>query len=155
MSDADALRDLLERDAITRLMARYADRIDANDPVGAAACFAPDGIGVYWGDYRGREAIAERLTGILAGFHATSHHLTNVQIELTGESTARAQSYVYAFHRLKGTMEQMHYWGRWVDEVEKGEGEWLFARREVVGIGSFTPGVEATPDDHPGHPGRL
>ncbi|MCY3604020.1 MAG: nuclear transport factor 2 family protein [Chloroflexi bacterium] len=155
MSDADALRDLLERDAITRLMVRYADRIDANDPVGAAACFAPDGLGVYWGDSRGREAIAERLTGILAGFHATSHHLTNVHIELTGETTARAQSYVYAFHRLKGSMEQMHYWGRWVDEVEKVDGEWLFSRREVVGIGSFTPSVEATPADHPGHPGRL
>lgn len=155
MPDADALRDLLERDTITRLMVRYADRIDANDPVGAAACFAPDGLGVYWGDYRGPEAIAERLTGILAGFHATSHHLTNVQIELTGETTARAQSYVYAFHRIKGSMEHTHYWGRWVDELTKVEGEWLFARREVVGIGSFTPGVEATPSDHPGHPGRL
>ena len=155
MADAEALRDLLERDAITRLMVRYADRIDANDPVGAAACFAPDGVGVYWGDYRGREAIAERLTGILAGFHATSHHLTNVQIELTSATTARAQSYVYAFHRIKGSFEQMHYWGRWVDEIEKVDGEWLFARREVVGIGSVAPGVEAGPDDHPGHPGRL
>ena len=155
MADDGALRELLERDAITRLMARYADRIDANDPVGAAACFAPDGIGVYWGDYRGREAIAERLTGILAAFHATSHHLTNVQIEVTGETTARAQSYVYAFHRLKDTFQHMHYWGRWVDELEKVDGEWLFARREVVGVGSLTPGVEGNPDDHPGHPGRL
>jgi len=155
MSDADALRELLERDAITRLMVRYADRIDANDPVGAAACFAPDGLGVYWGDHRGREAIAERLTGILAGFHATSHHLTNVQIQLTGETTARAQSYVYAFHRLKDTFQHMHYWGRWVDELTKVDGEWLFARREVVGVGSLTPGVEGSPDDHPGHPDRL
>ncbi len=152
MADASALSELLDRDAITRLMVRYADRIDANDPAGAAACFAPDGLGVYWGDYRGREAIAERLTGILAGFHATSHHLTNVQIELTGETAARAQSYVYAFHRIKDTFEHMHYWGRWVDELVKVEGEWLFARREVVGVGSLTPGVEGSPD---GHPGRL
>ena len=155
MVDDSALRELLDRDAITRLMARYADRIDANDPVGAAACFAPEGVGVYWGDYHGREAIAERLTGILAAFHATSHHLTNVQIEVTGETTARAQSYVYAFHRLKDTFQHMHYWGRWVDELEKVDGEWLFARREVVGVGSLTPGVEDSPDDHPGHPGRL
>ena len=155
MADDGALRELLERDAITRLMSRYADRIDANDPAGAAACFAPEGVGVYWGDYCGREAIAERLTGILAAFHATSHHLTNVQIELTGETTAWAQSYVYAFHRLKDTFQHMHYWGRWVDELEKVDGEWLFARREVVGVGSLTPGVEGSPDDHPGHPGRL
>lgn len=155
MADTTELTALLERDAITRLMARYADRIDANDPAGAAACFAPDGVGVYWGDYRGREAIAERLTGILSAFHATSHHLTNVQIELTGETTARAQSYVYAFHRMKDTFEHMHYWGRWVDALAKVDGEWLFARREVVGVGSLTPGVEAGPEDHPGHPGRL
>ena len=79
----------------------------------------------------------------------------HVQIEVTGETTARAQSYVYAFHRLKDTFQHMHYWGRWVDELEKVDGEWLFARREVVGVGSLTPGVEGSPDDHPGHPGRL
>ena len=136
-------------------MVRYPDRIDTNDPVGAAACFAPDGLGMYWGEYRGREAIAERLTGILAAFHATSHHLTNVQLELTSETTARAQSYVYAFHRYKETFQHMHYWGRWVDELIKIGGDWLFARREVVGVGNLVPGKAGSPDDHPGHPGRL
>lgn len=45
-----AARDLAEKQAIHDLMAHYADRIDANDPEGAAACFAADGIGVYWQD---------------------------------------------------------------------------------------------------------
>ena len=56
-----ALQEMIEARAIEQLMIRYIDRVDANDPVGAAACFAEDGLGVYWGDYRGREAIAERL----------------------------------------------------------------------------------------------
>ncbi len=49
----------------------------------------------------------------------------------------------------------MHYWGRWVDELTKIEGEWLFARLEVVGVGNLVPGEPGSPDDHPGHPGRL
>ena len=150
----DPVQLLLEKQAITDLMVEYADRIDANDPVGSAACFAEDGIGVYWGDYVGREAIAERLRGILAGFLATSHHLSNIAIEVDGEA-ATAQSYVYAFHRIRPGGEPMHYWGRWVDQLKKVDGRWYFARREVVGIGSLNPGNPPFDLRHPGHPGRV
>lgn len=149
-----SLQELSDRREIEDLMIRYADRIDANDPDGAAACFAPDGIGNYWGIEKGREAIAERLRGILRGFTATSHHLTNLKIEIAGDS-ATAQSYVYAFHRLRTTGEPMHYWGRWVDRLVLVDGEWLFAERTVVGVGSINPGSPPRDLDHPGHPGRL
>jgi ketosteroid isomerase-like protein len=154
MSTERIILELAEKQAIYELMAHYADRIDANDPAGAAACFAEDGLGVYWQDCIGPKAIEERLIGILDRFHATSHHLSNVQIKLTGETTATAQAYVYAFHRVKADMENpMHYWGRWVDELKKVGGEWKFKRREVVGIGSIARGSDDL--DHPGHPGRL
>jgi uncharacterized protein (TIGR02246 family) len=156
MSDTErTVRELADKKAIYKLMAHYADRIDANDPEGAAACFARDGVGVYWQECVGPQAIAERLTGILAHFHATSHHLSNVQIRLNGE-TATAQSYVYAFHRVKADMDKpMHVWGRWVDRLKKEDGQWKFAHREVVSVGSI--GSVRVPNDldHPGHPGRL
>ncbi len=142
----------IEKLAIHELMARYAERIDAKDPAGAVACFAQDGVGVYWGEYRGREAIEARLTEILDAFLATSHHLSNILITLDGER-ATALSYVYAFHRLAGSREPMHYWGRWVDALVKRDGQWLFARREVVGVGSM--GSARGDFSHPGHPGRL
>lgn len=151
----DIVRDLADKQAIHELMAHYADRIDANDPAGAAACFAEDGIGVYWQECIGPKAIAERLTGILAHFHATSHHLSNVQIRLSGD-TATAQSYVYAFHRVVEAPDKpMHVWGRWVDELARIDGQWKFKRREVVSVGSI--GSVRVPNDldHPGHPGRL
>jgi hypothetical protein len=151
--DDDGIRTLLDERAIERLMVRYADRIDADDPVGAAACFAPDGLGVYWGDYRGRAAIAERLDGILARFTATSHHLTNMAATIDGDR-ATAQSYVYAFHRLAGSGDFLHVWARWVDELARIDGEWLFTRREVVGVGSFAEGDVDRDRFHPGHPGR-
>ncbi len=154
-----ALQELLDVHAIQQLMVRYADRIDANDPEGAAACYTEDGIGEYWGTFRGRKEISDVLSVILSMFSATSHHLTNTSISLDGDQ-ATAMSYVYAFHRMAGTDEPLHYWGRWVDRLERTDEGWLFAQREVVGIGSIEPesfqtGANSPISVHPGHPGRL
>ena len=154
MTGDQALQEILDHHAITKLMNRYIDRIDANDPQGAAACFAEDGVGVYWGDYQGREAIAERLTGILAAFDATSHHLSNVLLDIDGDR-ATGLAYVYAFPRYAENFEPMHYWGRWVDELQRVDGQWLFMRREVVGVGQIMKGDPPPAEPFPGHPGRL
>jgi ketosteroid isomerase-like protein len=154
-----AVQELLDIHAIQQLMIRYADRIDANDPEGAAGCFAEDGVGKYWGDCEGRKAIAERLGFILSLFSSTSHHLSNTSIQLEGDQ-ATAMSYVYAFHTLADGGEPVHYWGRWIDRLIRTDEGWLFAEREVVGVGSIAP-KHADPDlmspgsVRPGHPGRL
>jgi 3-phenylpropionate/cinnamic acid dioxygenase small subunit len=149
-----ATQELLDFRAIEQLMVRYADRIDANDPEGAAACFAEDGIGKYWGECRGRKEIAARLSKILDLFSATSHHLSNVSIHLDGDR-ATAMSYVYAFHRMADTGDPLHYWGRWVDRLVRVDEGWRFAEREVVGIGSIEPNDAARDRAQPGHPGRI
>jgi len=149
-----ATQDLLNFRDIEQLMVRYADRIDANDPEGAAACFAEDGIGKYWGECRGRKEIAARLGKILDLFSATSHHLSNVSIHLDGDR-ATAMSYVYAFHRMADTGDPLHYWGRWVDRLVRVDEGWRFAEREVVGIGSIEPNDAGRDRAQPGHPGRL
>ena len=150
----NALKDLLDIHAIEQLMIRYAERIDANDPEGAAACFTKDGIGNYWGIYKGRQEIAKRLGYILTLFTSTSHHLTNTSIKLNGDS-ATAMSYVYAFHTMADSGEPMHYWGRWVDRLQRTEEGWRFAQREVVGVGSIEPEGGHRDRVQPGHPGRL
>ncbi len=154
-----AVQELLDIHAIQQLMVRYADRIDANDPEGAAACYTEDGIGEYWGTFQGRKEISEVLSVILSLFSTTSHHLTNTSIKLEGDQ-ATAMSYVYAFHRMINTDEPLHYWGRWVDQLKRTDEGWLLARREVVGIGHIE--TEKSQADgvslafvHPGHPGRL
>lgn len=142
---------------IRALMVAYCDRIDANDPAGAAAFFAPDGIGHYWGEYRGPAAITERLVEILDEFSATSHHLSNVAVTWhpTDPDKATAQSYVYAFHRRRADGSSFHYWGRWVDELVRTRHGWRFHRREVVGTGGYEPGDRRRNRSFPGHPGRL
>lgn len=154
MNHDDRVRELLDAHDIEQLMIHYIDRIDANDPHGAAECFTSDGIGIYWGEYQGHAAIAERLTGILDGFTATSHHLTNVQPVVTGD-TATSLAYVYAFHRRTGSGDWLHVWGRWIDELRRENGQWRFARREVALVGSMLPGDTEHDRAHPGHPGRL
>lgn len=153
MTPEEKIQKIVDKHEIYDLMVHYAERIDAKDPAGAAACFAEDGIGVYWGDYKGPKAIAERLTWILDQFAASSYHLSNVQIKLDRDK-ATSLSYLYAYHRLVETNEPTHYWGRWIDALRKDKGRWLFTRREVVGVGSM-----GTVDDDltglAGHPGRL
>ncbi|MFC1822113.1 nuclear transport factor 2 family protein [Thermodesulfobacteriota bacterium] len=152
--DEKVLQEMLDERAIKQTMYRYLDRIDANDPEGAAACFAEDGVGKYWGDFKGRKAIAERLTRILDMFASTSHHISNISIKLKGD-TATALSYAYAFHRMTDSGEPMHFWGRWVDRfVKTGEG-WLFSEKEVVGVGSLEPDGADKDRNYPGHPGRI
>jgi ketosteroid isomerase-like protein len=151
-----AVARLLDERAIERLMADYCDRIDANDPAGAASCFANDGIGHYWGEFRGPSAIAERLVEILDEFTATSHHLSNIRIEFGDDpDRATAQSYVYAFHRRRADASSFHYWGRWVDELVRTRHGWRFHRREVVGIGGYEPGDRRRNRTFPGHPERI
>jgi uncharacterized protein (TIGR02246 family) len=157
MGDRDVdVAMLLDEREIEQLMVRYIDRVDANDPVGAAACFAPDGIGIYWGEYRGRDAIATRLAEILDAFLATSHHLSNVAVEVDGD-TARAMSYVYAFHTRTGDHSHLHVWGRWIDRLVRTDEGWHFAHRAVVLIGRLGDHPTAIDEDDRlvGHPGRL
>jgi hypothetical protein len=110
------LQELLDLRAIEQLMVRYADRIDANDPQGAAASFAEGGIGKYWGECRERKEIAARPL--------RSHEPSpvNVRIHLDGDQ-ATAMSYVYAFHRLADTGDPLHDWGRWVDRLVRVDWE--------------------------------
>ncbi len=154
-----AIQELIDYRAIEQLMIRYAERIDANDPEGAAACFTEDGIGNYWKLYKGREAIAGVLTMILDLFSVTSHHLTNSNITLKGDE-ATGMAYVYAFHRMAANNEPLHYWGRWIDRFKRTDEGWLIAERQVVGIGAIE--TEKTLSDgnsipftYADHPGRL
>ena len=151
----ERLQQLLDERDILNVMIRYADRIDANDPVGSARCFASDGVGHYWGEFVGRDAIAARLAGILDQFLCTSHHLTNWLIDLDADR-ATAQSYVYAFHRRR--RDELPYWvsARWIDQLVRTADEgWLFARREVAVVGSVLVHDVDKNLNHPNHPGRL
>lgn len=136
------LEDLLAREAIRDVMARYnmaGDRLKVED---YAACFASDGImeaqhadPAFAFRYEGRDAIRawqERwLERTLAGerVHAASfarHHLSTSQIDLLGQDRAKARTYWVAWTDIGPD-----HAGYYLDEFCKEEGHWRIAHRRV------------------------
>ena len=90
------VQDLVDRDALRRLVERYATAVDHRDLEGAAGCFVPEGR-LRVGDdepLEGRQAIVSAL-GRLARYEVTAHLLghSNHVVDgdrATGESWCRA-----------------------------------------------------------------
>jgi hypothetical protein len=136
------VEDLMAREEIRAVMAKYnvsGDRLKVDD---YAACFTEDGImEAEHPDpesrfrYEGREAIrawqARWLERAQAGekVHAASfarHHLSTCHIELTGPDTARARTYWTAWTDIGPD-----HAGYYLDEFRKEAGAWRIAHRRV------------------------
>jgi uncharacterized protein (TIGR02246 family) len=135
--DPSLLRQLLDRQAITAVMAAYARWADLNQPEQQAAVFTEDGrVRYHPGDWiAGRAALTEKLRAALAGYSKTSHHLSNVEIDFEGPDSAIAESAVIAWHRRHDGSEWTLY-GRYVDRWTRTEQGWRLAERELRAAGS-------------------
>ncbi|HEX7854625.1 MAG TPA: nuclear transport factor 2 family protein [Sphingobium sp.] len=136
------IEELLAREAIRDLMAKYTvsgDRLKVDDYV---SCFTEDGImeserapGEYLFRYVGWEAIRDwqarwrdRDPGQAAVHDATfvRHHLSTCKIDLIGPDSAKARSYWVAWSDVGPD-----HAGYYLDEFRKVDGIWLIARRSV------------------------
>lgn len=127
------LQRLVDKDEIERLIYDYTYHLDMNHPQDMAALFVDDceisyapGFGA-----KGKEEYLKTLEGIGTFFVATSHHVSNVCIDFTGEDTAKARSVVYAFHRYTREQPDSHVWGQYIDDFVRVDGVWRFKRREL------------------------
>ena len=137
MPDSSLLRQLLDRQEITAVMAAYARWADLNRPERQAATFVEDcRVSYHPGDWiAGRAALTERLRTALAGYAQTSHHVSNIEIDFEGPDTAAAQSAVIAWHRRHDGSEWTLY-GRYVDRWTRTEAGWRLAERELRAAGA-------------------
>lgn len=141
----DVLRDLLAREAIRALMARYTmagDRLQVDEFV---ACFThdavmeservpPDRLFRYVGKDEIRAWQERWRAGALAGdgqgatHRATfvRHHLSTSKIDLTGPDIASARTYWSAWTDIGPD-----HAGYYVDTLRQEQGEWLIAHRRV------------------------
>lgn len=151
----DALRELLDAREIEGLMIHYFDAVDALDPFRAVEIFTDDIEGDFMTGhpYRGRRSIARALGKILLQYQQTSHHITNHRAVIEGDR-ATALTYIYAFHRMRGSDDTWHLWARHEDELQRVDGRWLVSKRTLSAIDSV-PRWERIKDDwYYGHPGR-
>ena len=126
-----ALRHLIDRQAIVECVHRYARGIDRADDELVASAYHPDAMedhGAYIGDLDG---LLSFLTMAHASFDGYQRFVTNTTVDLDGD-TAHAESYYLCVLRRDAKGSMLANGGRYVDRLERRDGEWRILRRVVV-----------------------
>jgi ketosteroid isomerase-like protein len=141
-----AVQHLVAAEEIRRLIYDYAFHLDMNHPQELAELFVEDCEVIYGPGFgaEGKEAYLKTLDGIGAFFQATSHHVSNVVVDFTGEAEATARSVLYAWHRYNRDRPDGHVWGQYHDGFVRVGGRWLFKRRELRVSGTHNFHVKST-----------
>ena len=121
---------------IEELLYRYADGVDRNDMATLEGVFTEDvtldyGFGRV---FEGRAQVLGLLADRLGTYAATSHHISNVTVHVSGEE-ARAASYVYAWHQRRVDDGQAQVWGRYDDLLRREAQGWRVSRRTIRAMG--------------------
>lgn len=130
-----ALRELLDKQAIADVLQRYSRTLDWLDDEGQAGCFWPDAP-IDYGFFTG--SAADFLPVVMQIERASQrrwHFLSTPSIAFHGPDRASVECYGMA----TGIREQDDetwsgglYGGRYLDEFERRSGEWRIAQRKYV-----------------------
>lgn len=126
------------RAAIEDQMFRYARATDWLETENHRLVFVEDCIFAtpHSGDLHGIDAVVEYMNRVLPQFEATSHLISNIWIEFTGEDAAKAVSYVRAWHRYSDPEKpDMILWGEYHDRWILVDGVWRIRERRVLEAG--------------------
>lgn len=132
--DGAKLESLLDRIAIEDCLTRYCRAVDRCDPELLKTVYWPGAIDdhIFW---RGTaEEFVAFCMPILRSRDQTMHSICNVLIRIEG-SEARVECHFHAYERLRrkdGTSNDVTMFGRYLDRMEKRNGEWRIAERKVV-----------------------
>ncbi|MEV4000594.1 nuclear transport factor 2 family protein [Actinomadura sp. NPDC049753] len=122
--------------AVTSLIFRYAELVDAGDFDGVGELFADASFISSGGSFHGGEAVEEMLRDTVIryedGTPRTHHVTTNLTVDVHEEAgTATARSYVTVFQAVPGLSLQPVAAGRYSDRFERRDGSWRFVERQV------------------------
>ena len=132
MDDTECrLRDLLDRDAIWQVMVRLARGLDRRDRDLVLSCYHEDAID----DHHVFIGTAADVTDWALDFSergnlAFHHKLSNHSCEVDGDD-AHAETY-YTFTGINVAPPHSLSFGRYVDHLQRRNGEWRIANRVCV-----------------------
>ncbi|WP_448586812.1 nuclear transport factor 2 family protein [Thermaurantiacus sp.] len=144
------LQELLDRQAIEDVIARYARTLDWLDEEGQASCYWPDAT-IDYGFFQGTAAdFVPRVMAIERASSRRWHLLTGLIVRFTSPTRAEAECYgIAAGLRREG--EGPHrgnlYGGRYLDSFEKRGHEWRISARTY--ILDWTMPIPDQPDSSP------
>jgi uncharacterized protein (TIGR02246 family) len=124
---------LLDRQAISDCVHRYSRGLDRHDDEMVASCYWDDAVDEH-GTFTGgpREFIAWANDLHATSFRGHQHHITTQTVEIDGD-IAHAESYVLGVLTRKGDGEISDIaGGRYLDRLERRDGEWRIAARRVI-----------------------
>ncbi|WP_207918711.1 nuclear transport factor 2 family protein [Saccharopolyspora karakumensis] len=118
------------REAIRDLDARYCRALDDGDWDALVSLFTEDGEFVGLARATGHAELRAFFAGLAdAGLTAFWHHVTNLDITLEGEDTARARSFLWQPCVQDGVPHIAA--GRYTDSLRRVDGNWRYASKQV------------------------
>ena len=135
----ERLRALEDRAEIVGLLHAYCRFVDLLATSELAGLFSKDCLVDYGpglgGPLQGRAVLERALGAGLQRFAATSHHLTNAEIALEGDSASGVSS-VLAWHRLTDDAPDAAWlFGQYHDRFVREHGRWWIAERRLLVAG--------------------
>lgn len=135
MTAAASLDELLAKDAIIDVLARYARTLDWLDDQGQASCYWPDAP-IDYGFFKG---VAADFVPVVMAIERQSarrwHFLNTPAISLIDDGYAEVETYgltAGARRTEAGGYGGTLYGGRYLDAFEKRGSEWRISRRDYV-----------------------
>lgn len=140
MDHHTALQNLLDREAIAGLIHAYCYHFDRNEPDMVAALFTNGAVVDYGPETDDLVGVAAIRAAVAAGlartFAASSHHVSNIVIELQPPDDATSVCYLYAWHRYHSGTPDGELWAQYHHSfVREAEG-WRISRLVLKAAGT-------------------
>lgn len=139
----DAVRELLDIEAVKQLKARYCAYCDDGyNPEGIASLFTQDGSwdGGDFGLHQGRDAIKSFFRSVSSVVTFAVHHVCNPIIEIDGES-GRGDWLLWQALIMQPNDQPFWLSASYADAYRKVDGKWLF-EKVTLRTKFFTPYAE-------------
>jgi ketosteroid isomerase-like protein len=146
--DDAPLQQLLDKNSLHELVARYCRGVDRADEEVILSCFHDDAVDDH-GPSKGSPAeFARWIIQRMRGWQFVQHRVTNELFEIRGD-VAYGETYS-SMHATNADGVRIEGLGRYVDRFERRDGEWRIAHRRVItewvspgtglSVGEFIPG---------------
>ena len=141
------VQELLDRQACEDVLIRYGRTLDWLDQEGQTACYWPDAA-IDYGFFKGT---AEDWIPVVMGLEAASpcrwHMTSSIIVDIDGDK-AKSECYGLSLGSSQneaGELIAMIFGGRYMDELEKRDGQWRISKRMYIAdwSHSFPDGLEA------------
>ena len=145
MNDKDNFEYLQSIADITYVIHEYARLVDLNRTDEQVLCFAENGVADYFGtDIVGRKAIGELLKPAVNKWIAMSTAISNIQIQVSGNTTATSICYAHIWERCDEKGEgDVVVRGQYHDNWIKTDEGWKISRRTFLVMGATPPRPDA------------